>query len=293
MPFFSTIIPTFNRSEQVQTAIESVLSQDFKDNEIIIVDDGSNDQTAEILEKKYGARIKVLSQENEGVSSARNTGIKEASGEWLAFLDSDDLWLKNKLSKQYEFIKNHPEFLISQTQEIWIRNQVRVNQHKKHAKKSGDLFVASLTMCEISPSSVIIHRSIFDEFHFDENFPACEDYDLWLQITQKYQIGLIQEALMIRHGGHSDQLSFEHPVMDRFRIYSIIKLIMTNELSNSQLITAKIVLKSKWNLLLKGAEKRGNDFDEINDLVNIILKGGKVSLSELQSGLLENQRYLR
>jgi len=132
----SVIIPTFNRAWILEEAVDSVLSQEFQDFELIVVDDGSTDNTWDIL-NGYQENVILVRQENKGVSAARNRGIGLASGELIAFLDSDDLWLPKKLSAQVEFFNSNPDALICQTEEIWIRNGVRVNPKKKHKKPSG------------------------------------------------------------------------------------------------------------------------------------------------------------
>lgn len=128
-PCISVIIPTYNRCWILKEAIDSVLSQKFSDFEIIVVDDGSTDATNELL-STYGDQITTISQQNKGVSAARNAGISFARGGYIAFLDSDDMWLPEKLSCQHDFFQSHPEALICQTDEIWIRNGVRVNPKK-------------------------------------------------------------------------------------------------------------------------------------------------------------------
>jgi glycosyltransferase involved in cell wall biosynthesis len=218
-PLVSVIIPTYNRGWIVQAAVDSVLDQDFSDYELIVVDDGSNDNTREIL-GAYGKGITVLQQSNMGVSAARNSGIAAASGRLIAFLDSDDLWLPGKLSTQVKFFEENADAVINQTQEIWIRNGQRVNPQKRHHKFSGMIFERSLALCLVSPSAVMIKKSLFDTVGvFDEDLPACEDYDLWLRISCRYPVHLIDIPLIIKRGGHDDQLS-KAAGLDKYRIQS-------------------------------------------------------------------------
>ena len=190
-PLVSVIIPTYNRGWIIKEAIDSVMVQDYRDFELIIVDDGSTDNTPDIL-NSYRGDIKVFRQENQGVSAARNRGLAAASGRFIAFLDSDDLWLPRKLRRQVDFFSSNPDACICQTEEIWIRNNMRVNPKKRHKKPRGMIFEPSLALCLVSPSAVMIRRSLFEEVGgFDETLPACEDYDLWLRISCRYPVYLI------------------------------------------------------------------------------------------------------
>ncbi|MCP4350154.1 MAG: glycosyltransferase [Desulfobacterales bacterium] len=257
-PLVSVIIPTYNRARMLKQAVDSVLAQDFADFELIVVDDGSDDNTQEILDE-YQDEIIVIQQENKGVSAARNKGIVSASGRFTAFLDSDDLWMPKKLSAQVSFFHSNPDALICQTEEIWIRNNVRVNPKKKHKKLSGMIFEPSLYLCLVSPSAVMIKRSLFDEVGvFDENLPACEDYDLWLRISCKYPVYLIDTPLIVKQGGHEDQLS-RAPGLDRFRIRSIKKIIESGLISGSQYTAAIKILKEKCLIYASGCMKRGRE----------------------------------
>lgn len=241
-PQVSVIIPTYNRGYMLHHAIDSVLAQDFKDFELIVSDDGSTDNTREIIQS-YGDRIKSIYKNNKGVSAARNRGIEIASGAFIAFLDSDDLWLPGKLSAQVEFFNSNPEALICQTQEMWIRHGIRVNPMKKHKKKSGMIFEPSLLLCLVSPSAVMIKRELFDIVGlFDESLPACEDYDLWLRITCKFSVFLIDKSLTVKKGGHKDQLS-KMPCLDIYRIKSIEKILKSGQLTEKQYMAACKVLK--------------------------------------------------
>ncbi|MGD9043438.1 MAG: glycosyltransferase [Desulfobacterales bacterium] len=255
-PLVSVIIPTYNRGWIVKEAIDSVLEQDFSDYELIVVDDGSDDDTPEIL-KTYRNKITVLRQPNKGVSAARNRGIEAAMGSLIAFLDSDDLWLPRKLSAQVNFFKRHPEAVINQTQEHWIRNGIRVNPKKRHHKFSGMIFERSLALCLVSPSAVMLKKNLFGIVGvFDEQLPACEDYDLWLRISCRYPVHLIDTALVIKRGGHDDQLS-KATGLDKYRIRSLVKIIDSDLLTPSQYQAAIATLKEKCELYAGGCRKRG------------------------------------
>jgi len=253
----SLIIPSHNRSNYLQRALQSVYAQTFSAFEVIVVDDGSTDDTAEMLRSEF-PQVTYIYQKNSGVSSARNTGIKHSSSEWLAFLDSDDTWLENKLEKQISALEQATDIKVCHTEEIWIRNGVRVNAMNKHKKSGGWIFEQCLPLCAMSPSSIMIHRSIFNNIgYFDESLVACEDYDLWLRITCQYPVLFIEQPLINKYGGHEDQLSHQHWGMDRFRIYALDKLLKQANLSNEHRQLAIKTLLKKSRIFQKGAEKRG------------------------------------
>ncbi len=253
----SVIIPTFNRINVLPKTLDSVMAQTYPPIEIIVVDDGSTDDTETILYRQY-PNIKYHYQKNQGVSSARNAGLKIATGDWLALLDSDDQWLPEKLEKQKQALDNQPALKICHTEELWIRNGVRVNPMKKHAKKGGNIFQHCLPLCAISPSSAIIHRSVFEDVgNFDEAFPACEDYEMWLRVTSKYPVLFIEEPLIIKYGGHQDQLSQKYWGMDRFRIRALEKILCQADLSLENRQAACEMLINKAKIYLVGAKKRG------------------------------------
>ena len=205
----SVIIPTYNRKHSLSRTLDSVLAQSFQPFEIIVIDDGSTDGTADWLKSNY-LSIKSISQSNQGVSSARNIGIKQAEGNWIALLDSDDEWLPDKLAKQVQALKENREFLFCHTNEIWIRNGVRVNQQKKHQKYGGHIFEKCLDMCRVSPSSSLFHKLVLDDVGlFDEKLKVCEDYDLWLRISAQYPVLFLDELLIKKYGGHEESSSIE------------------------------------------------------------------------------------
>lgn len=252
----SVIIPTYNRGWIIKESIDSVFSQTFDAYELIVVDDGSDDNTSEILDS-YGDKLRIIRQANQGVSAARNRGIIASAAEFIALLDSDDLWLPEKLDRQMSFFRNNPDAVICQTQEIWIRNGKRVNPCKHHKKLSGMIFEPSLNLCLVSPSAVMFKRELMDMVgFFDESFPACEDYDLWLRVSLAYPVYLIDEALIIKRGGHSDQLS-RNPMLDKYRIKAIKKLLNQDILISEQRKAAVAKLKEKCLIYATGCKKRG------------------------------------
>ncbi|MCH8124942.1 glycosyltransferase [candidate division KSB1 bacterium] len=271
MPSVSVIVPTYNREHFLQECIESVLSQTFKDFELIVVDDGSTDQTEDIL-KQYEGKLHYKKQEQKGPSSARNTGIQYSAGEWICFLDSDDLWLPGKLAAQMKFFAETRDIKVCYTEEIWYRKNNRVNPAKKHQKYSGWIYQKMLPLCIISPSSVMIHHSVLDLIGtFDEELPACEDYDLWLRIGAGYPIYLLQEQLIIKRNGHSGQQSQKYWGMDRFRILSLVKIMECGELSKENYQATVKILEEKCRILANGSKKRGK-VREANDYIALAQK---------------------
>lgn len=256
----SVIIPSFNRGSVLPRAIDSVYSQSWRQQggtlELILVDDGSTDDTAQLITKNY-PEIRYYYQKNQGVSAARNVGLQHAQHEWIALLDSDDEWLPDKLSRQMKLLEQS-DSKVCHTEEIWIRNGVRVNQMNKHKKAGGWIFDRCLPLCAMSPSSSIIHKGVFERVGlFDENLPACEDYDLWLRICSKYPVAYESQACIQKYGGHEDQLSRQYWGMDRFRVIALEK-ILVDDLDVDQYQAAKSMLMKKLNILLNGAQKRNN-----------------------------------
>lgn len=249
-PFFSVVIPTFNRAQTIRRAIDSVLNQSFKDFELIVVDDGSTDLTSEILESYEN--LKVIKQKNKGVSAARNTGIRAAKGQWIALLDSDDEWLNDKLAKQFDYINQNSERIVHGN-EIWIRDNLEVKQHKKHRKGGGDQFERCLELCLIAPSCVVFQKSLFiEKGPFREDFEVCEDYDLWLKISFSEKIGFIDDPLVKKYAGHDDQLSVKFFAMDLWRVKSLSWILDHYDLS--ELLREKVaaVFNKKCEILIKG-----------------------------------------
>jgi glycosyltransferase involved in cell wall biosynthesis len=260
MPLVSVIIPTHNRARLLPRALASVIAQTLRNYECIVVDDASDDGTEQLdIVSAASQQVRYVRLPlHSGVSKARNTGVACSTGEWLAFLDSDDEWHPAKLEKQMAWLESRPGYRICQTKEIWIRHGRRVNPPATHEKKEEYIFEQSLKRCMVTPSSVVVDRALFLESGgFNESLPACEDYDLWLKITCVQPVGLVDDFLLTRYGGHPDQLSATVMGLDRFRIRSIIDLLHSNRLSPVQETLARAELVTKAVIVANGFKKRG------------------------------------
>lgn len=264
----SVVVPTYNRAGVLGRALDSVFSQTRQPEQVIVVDDGSTDGTSEVIKRDYPL-VTWVRQTNAGVSAARNRGIAEASSEWIAFLDSDDEWKPGKLERQSDALRQHPSFHICHTNEIWIRNGKRVNEGKRHAKSGGWIFQRCLPLCVISPSSVIVRRALLEELGgFDESLPVCEDYDMWLRICSRHPVLFLEEPLVVKHGGHDDQLSKRYWGMDRFRIHAIEKILNNAQLSPRDRAAAVRTMIEKIDVYIAGADKRGKK-EEISKYITL------------------------
>ena len=255
----SVVIPTLNRINTLQRALDSVINQTYKPAEIIVVDNGSSDGTLKFLREQY-PKITILTENKIGVSSARNKGIKKSIYQWIALLDSDDAWHPRKLEIQTSMLDSAlKEYSLIHTDEVWFRNNKHINQMKKHKKQGGYIFERCLSLCCISPSSVLFKKNILDKVGlFDESLPVCEDYDMWLKICSSEEVLFAQDKLTYKYGGHKDQLSKSYWGMDRFRIKSIENIIRNFDLTNKQKKQAKKELIKKLKIIINGAFKRNN-----------------------------------
>jgi glycosyltransferase involved in cell wall biosynthesis len=264
----SIIIPTHNRASFLSEAIQSVLDQEYfkacgRDPcfEFWVIDDGSTDGTEEIVHS-FGTRVKYFFQKHQGVSVARNQGLRLSSGDFIAFLDSDDLWMANKMKAQMSFMEAYPKAMVCYTEEVWIRNGVLVNPRKKHQKYSGWIFEKVLPLCLLSLSSALFRREVFEVIgDFDESIPACEDYELGIRLAHRFPIHLIDLPLIVKRGGHADQLSRQFWGLDRFRVHALeraLKLDLTPE--QERLVKRELV--HKCQILIQGFRKRNKHQEE-------------------------------
>ena len=265
------IIPTFNRAHFIERSINSVLAQSFKSFNLYVINDGSTDDNEEVLKKySHQPNITILYQENKGVSAARNLGINASQSRWIAFLDSDDEWLPDKLEKQLAYIKQKPHCHFVHSNEIWIRNGVRVNAKKKFDKSNHEIFRRSLETCLISPSTVMMTRDLcLKHGRFDEDFVICEDYNLWLKILAHEEIGFISHDLIKKHGGHEDQLSTRYLAMDYWRLKALINLLRNYDLPHDKKMMVNEQIEVKSVLLKNGYLKHQNQ-QGLNDLEELL-----------------------
>lgn len=283
----SVILPTFNREKFLKRSIESVLNQTYGDFELIVVNDGSTDNTEAVL-KEYVSHpnFLILNQENKGVSSARNLGIKKSTSPLVAFIDSDDEWLPQKLDIQVKDVKENPSYRFFHSNEFWIRNGIQVNIPKKFDKSNHNIFERSLESCLISPSTTLLKRELLMEVgFFDEELIICEDYDFWLRILAKEQPFHQEKFLIKKYGGHSDQLSTKYFAMDFWRVKSLIKLLECHT-EKEELIQK--VLSNKLSLLIKGYLKHEN-FEELEKLKELVLKSSKLDWTSIFTNRNHNE----
>jgi glycosyltransferase involved in cell wall biosynthesis len=273
LPTVSVIVPTFNRADVLTRALESVVSQDFADWELLVSDDGSTDSTAATVQSfqdRHGLKGRlhfIRHDTNNGVSQARNRAAAAARGKFLAFLDSDDEWLPSKLTRQLLLTGSHAgSYRLVHSDEIWIRNGVRVNAGKKYARTGGRIFRRCVDLCCISPSTVLVERELFEEMGgFRADFPVCEDYELWLRIAARHEIGFVNEFLVRKYGGHADQLSRRFPAMDYYRAKALMPFLDDGTLAGDDRAYAARKVVELAEILMNGYRKHGNmrDYDEV------------------------------
>lgn len=269
MQSVSIIIPVFNRIEPLERALRSLQMQTFKDFEVIVVDDHSTDDIFSVTKKYESHYLKTI---GKGVSAARNTGIQASTSELIAFLDSDDEWTPDKLELQMKYLTKNESCNIVHTNELWIRNGKPVHQSSKHQKFGGRIFSQCTELCLIAPSSVLIRRSLLNDLgFFDESFPVCEDFELWLRIAAKEDIGFLPEPLVIKHGGHKDQLSMQFHSMDLWRVRALAKHLNNSQLSEIEKSALRKSLKTKCEILLKGFQKHQN-FENVEEMERYLEK---------------------
>ncbi len=258
-PTVSVIIPTYNRRALLTEAIDSVLRQTFQDFELVVVDDGSTDGTRDAVISFDDPRVRYLFQTNAGVAAARNWGVASSRAPLIAFLDSDDTWMPEKLRVQVDYLERNPHISLCQTEEVWVRDGRRVNPAEKHRKHSGWIFRECVPLCIVSPSAVMMRREAFGALGgFDESLRACEDYDLWLRAALRYEIHTLPEALVTKRGGHADQLSRGFG-LDRYRITSLQKILDDPLLDAADRALVADDIARRAQIVAEGARRRGNE----------------------------------
>lgn len=277
----SIIVPTYNRKSLLFRALDSVVNQTYLHWDLTVIDDGSTDGTAESFaqwrqQKNADLKIQFHRAANGGVSRARNLGVQMSSAPWIAFLDSDDEWLPDKLTLQIELAG---KFSLIHGEEIWIRNGVRVNPKQKHSKSGGSIFTRCVDLCCISPSTVLLRRDLLLLHNgFREDFEVCEDYDLWLKICAENPVGFINSPVIRKHGGHLDQLSLRFKAMDYWRVKALIPFLrQSSPISESDRLYVAEQIKKKCEILIAGFLKHQNtaQLSEVQAWLACALRLGK------------------
>ncbi len=236
-------------------AIQSVLSQTYNASEIIVVDDGSTDGTDDLFPISGVTYHKITHSGYPG--KVRNIGVELSKYDHIAFLDSDDIWMKDKLEKQVAYFKSHLDCRLLHTKERWIMNDKLISQKKRKHKKSGNVFKDSLQGCILGPSTVLMEKKLFNEFHgFDTKIEVGEDYDLWLRITDRVDIDYIDDELITKYAGHGDQLSFKYGYIEPFKIHVLEKNILEGNFKPQNREYAVESLSKKYEIIIGGCIKR-------------------------------------
>jgi glycosyltransferase involved in cell wall biosynthesis len=256
-PLVSVIIPTRDRLALLQQAVRSVSEQTLRDWELIVVDDGSQDGTWRWISSHHALRA-LRTPTARGPAAARNLGAAQASAPLLAFLDSDDLFLPSKLERQLALLADQPQCALCHSDELWLRDGRELRQQLKHAKRGGWIFAHCLPLCCISPSAAVIRREVFAALGgFDEELEIAEDYELWLRLTCRHEVAFVPEPLVVKRGGHGDQLSAKYGQIEIFRIEALRRVLRRAPLTDEQRAQARAELRRKCEIYARGCEKRG------------------------------------
>ena len=261
----SVIIPVYNRTSLLLESVTSVVNQSFKDFELIIADDCSEENIKAAVSKIpgiSGITLKwVCPEKHSGMAGkVRNLGVDASLSEYIAFLDSDDVWEKDKLKNQYSFMQKpeNKNIRISHTREKWLRGEKTVSQKSQKHKREGDIFEDALWKCIIGPSTVMMEKSLFYEAGgFREDLEVAEDYELWLKITDHEKIGYIDEMLTVKRAGDWDQLSEKYGQIEIFRIDALHSLLKQGYFKGEKKISAATVFSKKCRIYAEGCRKRG------------------------------------
>ena len=256
-PLVSVIIPTHDRAELLMEAIDSVRAQSYAPIELIVVDDGSTDGTAERL---HAARdMRMLRIDHTGCPGAvRNAGAAVAAADYLAFLDSDDLWMPDKLALQMARLLRAAETPIVHCREHWVRAGRTVSQAGQRHRRAGRIFAESVRKCVIGPSTVVLRRAVLREVGgFREDLEVAEDYELWLRVTARFPVAYCDRPLVTKRAGHGDQLSERYGQIERFRIAALAPLVAADRWGEPERTIARRELARKCLIHAAGARKRG------------------------------------
>ena len=272
MPEISVIIPTFNYGKYIKRAIESILTQTYQDVEIIVVDDGSTDNTREIIRSKQSDKIRYFYQENKGAPSARNKGIVESKGKYIAFLDADDEWLPTKLEKQVD------KFQRSSNKVALIYGWAKIIDEKGNlfmkfqSRTQGEILREILDRSFMPSSTVIVKKECFHAVGlFDENFTSCQDREMWTRIATQYQVEVLPEYLarIYRHSGFSIGASPKKVIYGYYQYFNKFQRLylqqnMRKELSQNLSWIGYKLAKKGYKKEFKECFKLSFEYDKTN-----------------------------
>jgi glycosyltransferase involved in cell wall biosynthesis len=266
---YSVIIPVYNRELLIREALDSVLAQSLPPSEIIVADDGSTDNTLSVVRsllEERGGTIpwRILELSHSGMAGAvRNRGVEVSKADWIAFLDSDDLWEPEKMTCQDDYSKKNPHCRLIHSREKWLRGSKTISQKKQKHKREGDIFDDALVKCIIGPSTTVIRRELWNEAKgFREDLEIAEDYELWLRITACEMVGYVDSPLITKRAGEWENLSDKYGQIEKFRLHALEQLLITdwfrlNCQDQSRHDKALGEYRRKCEIYARGCEKRG------------------------------------
>lgn len=272
----SVIIPVYNRFEMAKEAVYSVLGQTYRNHEIIIVDDGSTDLTSTLaVYFRDDTRVKYLKIDHNGMPGfVRNKGVEISTGKYIAFLDSDDLWMESKLEKQVVFLENNSAYEVVHTREAWVRNGKTISQAGFNHKRFGNIFSDALVKCILGPSTIMLESDLYKKLGgFRDDLEIAEDYELWLRLTDTNSIGYLDEPLITKRAGHIGQLSEKYGQIEIFRIHGLQKLVEQNYFTSGNQKLAEKELAEKCRIYSAGCKKR-NKIEEAEIYESLAVKYG-------------------
>ena len=259
MPKVSVVIPAYNAMTYLPETVESVLRQTFTDFEVLIIDDGSSDPVKQWTAQVVDPRVKLISQENQGLSGARNTGIAHAQGEYIAFLDADDLWKPTKLEKQVHCLDNNQTVGLVHTWMLLVNEQGKSTGNVMKSSLVGNVWEQLVEKNTIACPSVIVRRCCFEQVGvFDQDLRSVEDWNMWIRIATRYQFALIEEPLVC-YRQLSNSMSKNCQIMEQ-SFHTVIERAF--EQATSELLYIKNRSYSHANLCLawKALQSENRDY---------------------------------
>lgn len=254
------IIPAYERPQLLREAIDSVLAQTLASLRLIIVDDASPLPLAEQMHLEDSRVTFLRLSRNTGPGGARNAGVAAGNAPFVGFLDSDDLWVSEKLEKQMAQFESDPALQWVHANEEWQRHGKTVLQRSEHRKQGGDFLERAFARCLIANSAVMFRRSFYEKHSgFNAHFPVCSDFELWLRMLADSPIGFLDEALVIKRAGDWPQVS-STPETDRYRVLALHRFYRQHKNEPRFEELAGILFDEaiyKCQILLKGAVKYG------------------------------------